>query len=91
MLISVISMHVLHKSLIKEKAEGKGRKERSSIEFTESRFFKGSVLLLGVAEAFVRERLGVLVILETFEVIGLQMTVPSWLLSIDKSSNLSFK
>ena len=72
----------------KEKGERKGRKEWSSIEFTESQFFKGSVFLLGAAEAFVRERLGVLMILETFEVIGLQMTVPSWMLSIDKSSNL---
>jgi len=70
---------------------GGGSREREIHKLTDSRFLTDSVRLLVVTDALVGAGFVVLAILEGFEVIDLQMTVPSWLLSMDESDKLRSK
>jgi hypothetical protein len=71
--------------------EREREREREIHKLTDSRFFTGSVRLLVVTDALVGAGFVVLAIFEGFEAIDLQMTVPSWLLSMDESDKLRFK
>ena len=55
---------------------------------TDSRFFTGSARLRVVTDALVGTGFVVLVIFKGLEAIDLQMTVPSWQLSMDESDKL---
>lgn len=69
----------------------KNNKKNLLLTVTKSRFLAFSVCFLGVAETLAGTLPEDLAKFEALEAMALQITVPSWLLSIDKSDNFLFR